>query len=303
LPGDPARLVAGENATPEVVEDIRHKLGLDIPLFDQFLVFIRRIFTGDLGSSYYTHVPVLSEIGYAYSMTIELIILAWLMGTSLGILVGNVAAMKKNTIVDYILNSSTLGLSSLPQFWVGMLFQIFFGVILGILPISGVYGYAQLQRITGLRLLDSMLTLNFTAFKDNLAHLILPSIALSLWIFPTVCSVTRTNLIEELKQPYIITARAKGVKERDVVIKHAFRNVLLPASTMMALRLTGLLGGTILIETVFSLPGLGSLLYNAMINRDLPVIESCVAVYAALTLIINTVLDVIYKIIDPRVEY
>jgi ABC-type dipeptide/oligopeptide/nickel transport system permease component len=302
LPGDPARLVAGENATPEVIENIRHKLGLDLPLFDQYVTFIRKIITGDFGESFYTHMPVMYEIGYAYSVTIELTILAWISGTLFGILFGILLAIKRNTIIDHVFNSLTFGIFSLPQFWVGMLLQLFFSVALGILPVSGMYEYAG-SKITGLQLIDAILTLNFVAFIGALKHLILPAITLALWIFPSVCTMTRASLIEELDQPYIATARAKGVTERSIVMKHAFRNVLLPVSTVIGLRLTALLGGTVLIETIFGLPGLGRLLFSAMSGRDLPLIQACVAVFAALTLIINTVGDILYKFIDPRVEF
>lgn len=303
LPGDPVAIMAGQNVPQEEIERIRHQLGLDRPLQEQFLSYVSDMLTGNLGESLRTHRAVTIELASAYPTTVELTIVSLLIGI-LGLPAGIVSVLKKDSIIDHFLRGFMLGGYSIPPFLLGMLLQIFFGWYLGILPISGRFpATLSVPKITGLYTLDSLIALNPNLFIESIKYLALPSVTLGLGMMPLIHRMARASILDQMREDYITTARAKGIPERIVVYKHALRNALLPIITVIGLSLSGLLGGTVLIETVFSLPGLGRLLVTGLLNRDFPVVQAVVLTYAIVVVVVNTAIDILYAVVDPRVKY
>lgn len=304
LPGDPIGMMVGEKTTAEEIARIRHLLGLDRPLHEQFFSYIHKMLTGDFGKSLVTMRPIMDELMDAYPTTIELTILAALIGVVIGLPMGIVSALKKDSIVDQFCGVFTFGTYSMPVFWLALLFQIFFALQLRILPVSGrIPVTMNIQRVTGLYTLDSLLTLNFNGFVESIRYLLLPSITLALIILPRISRIARANLLDQMSEDYVTTARAKGVPERTIVYRHALRNAFLPIMTAISLSVSGLLGGTVLIETIFSLPGLGRLLVAGLLDRNFPLVQAVVFIYAIVVVVINTVTDILYSVLDPRVRY
>lgn len=304
LPGDPVEALYGEKLTQESIDIMRHNLGLDRPLQTQYADFMIGLFRGDLGTSIWSHRSVVDELLYAYPATLELTILAMLLSTIVGFALGIAGAMKKDKIQDYLIRIFSLIGYSLPVFFIAQLLQYSLGVQLGLFPIQGRYS-ARLQysHITGFATIDTLLNGNVSGFANVLAHLFLPALALTFYVSALINRVTRANMIETLGEDYLLMARAKGLRESEVIYKHAFRNALLPVFTVVGLYFASLLGGAILTETVFSLPGIGRLLMDSVFRRDYPVIQGCVVVYALSVVVVTTVVDVLYAFLDPRIRY
>ncbi|MBA7572854.1 Dipeptide transport system permease protein DppB [subsurface metagenome] len=303
-PGDPAITIAGQHASPQVISAIREKYGLDKPLSTQYWIWLRQVLQGDLGRSIVSNEYVTKEILERFPNTIELTMFAMIFAVVIGSIAGIISASRQYSVFDYSFMGVALFGLSMPVFWLGIMLMMIFGVYLRWLPISGrISMMISFQRITGFYLLDSLITGNFEAFFSSLRYLILPSVALSTIPMATIARVTRSSMLEILRQDFIRTERAKGLSERMVIYKHAVRNAMIPVITVIGLNFGLLLAGAILTETVFSWPGIGRYVVNAVYMRDYPVVQGCVLFFALMFVIVNLITDIIYVYIDPRIHY
>jgi len=303
-PGDAAITIAGEHASPQIINAIREKYGLDKPLITQYWIWLKQVLHGDLGRSIVSNEYVTKEILERFPNTVELTIFAMIFAVVIGSIAGIISASRQYSVFDYSFMGVALFGVSMPVFWLGIMLMMIFGVYLRWLPISGrISMMISFQRITGFYLLDSIITGNFVAFISILRYLILPSIALSTIPMATIARVTRSSMLEVLRQDFIRTERAKGLSERMVIYKHAVRNAMIPVITVIGLNFGLLLAGAILTETVFSWPGIGRYVVNAVNMRDYPVVQGCVLFFASMFVIVNLITDIIYVYIDPRIHY
>ena len=303
-PGDPARTMLGQHATQQELNEIREKYGLDEPIYVQYAIWLNGVLHGDLGRSILTKELVVIEITERFPNTIELAIAAMIFAIIIGGLAGIISATKQYSITDYTVMGIALFGISMPVFWLGIMLMLIFGVILGWLPIGGrIDLIIPFQRVTGFMVLDSIITGNFKALISILKHLILPAIALGTIPMAIIARVTRSSMLEVLRQDFIRTERAKGLSERVVIYKHALRNAMVPVVTVIGLNFGLLLSGAILTETVFSWPGLGRLVVNAVYQRDYPLVVGCILIFAIVFVIVNLITDILYTFIDPRIKY
>lgn len=301
---DPASIILGQHATAEQVEKLREELGLNKPLYVQYWMFIRGVFHGNFGNSLISKTSVTKEILSRFPATIELALAAIIIASVFGILMGILSAVKQNSIVDYMsMFVSLLGVS-MPIFWLGLMLIVLFSVKLHLLPVSGRISIGmEPVHITGLYMLDSLISGNMVAFKDSFKHLILPAVALASYSTAIIARMTRSTMLEIIKQDYIRTARAKGLFEKAVILKHALRNALIPVTTVIGLQLGSLLGGAVLTETVFSWPGVGSYTIDAILKSDYPVVQGTVMILATVFVLVNLAVDLLYAYLDPRIKY
>lgn len=278
VPGDPALAILGEYATAEAVADLRARMGLDAPLPLQYVRFLGGVLTGDLGRSVTTNEPVLAEIARVLPGTATLAFTGLGLAVLIGVPAGVLAAVRRNRATDYLLMSGSLLGLSMPSFWLGILLLIVFAVQLGWFPVVG-----SLARTT----------------SGQLQALVLPALTLGLSTAGMIARMTRSSVLEVLNQDYVRTARAKGLHERVVVYRHALRNALIPIVTVVGLNLGYLLGGTVVVETLFVRAGLGQLLVGAILSRDYPQVEAAVGVYAVVVITINLLVDLAYGYLDP----
>ena len=304
IPGDPVRVMYGEELPEESIQQIRHTLGLDRPMYIQYTDYMTNFFRGDLGISFIYKIPVIEKIMYVYPVTIELTVFSILLTVIMGVPLGILAALKRDGFLDHLIRGVSLYLYSNPSFWTALLLQLMFGLWLGVLPLSGRTppGFA-VERVTGLLTLDSLLALDFKSFFSALSYLVLPALSLSLGSLPMLSRITRASLLDVLGEDYIKTARATGVSEIGIVYKHALRNSILPVITSIGFSFIWLLGGATIIEQIFGLPGLGKLLIDSMMGRDFNLLQGIVGVYAIVVVILNTFVDVVYAMADPRVKF
>jgi len=275
-PGDPAILLAGEFATPETLEAIRTRYGLDRPLPEQFALYLGALLQGDLGESARSRRPVLEELKTYFPNTVVLATAAILVALATGIPLGILAALRQGSWLDLgVMVLALLGVS-MPVFWFGLLAILIFSVELGWFPVAG---------------------------KGTLAHLVLPAVTLGINATALLARMTRGTLVEVLSQDYIRTARAKGLAERVVIFKHALRNALIPVVTVAGLEFGSLLAGAVITETIFAWPGLGHLLVGSILSRDYPVVQGAVLLVAFTFTLVNLMVDLLYAWIDPRVRY
>ena len=304
IPGDPVRVLYGEELPEEYIEEIRHELGLDRPMYVQYLDYMGKFFSGDLGISFRYKVPVWRKIIDVYPVTLELTIGAILMSTLMAIPLGIFAALKRDTFFDHAIRGLTLYLYSNPGFWIALLLQLFFGLFLGIFPISGRTPISvRITKITGLLILDGLLAGNIKGAIESMRYLFLPAFSIALSSLPMLSRITRASLIDVMGEDYIKTARATGVPERKVVYQHALRNALLPVITSLGFSFAWMLGGSTITEAIFGLPGLGSLLITSLTGRDFNLIQGIVGIYAIIVVMLNTVVDILYAMVDPRVKF
>jgi ABC-type dipeptide/oligopeptide/nickel transport system permease component len=276
VPGDPAVAIAGPQATPEYIEQVRREYALDRSLIEQYVIFLGKLFRGDLGKSARTGRPVGVEIGDKFPHTVELAVASLALASLFGIAAGVISATKQYSFFDYSsMVLSLIGVST-PVFWLGLMLMYLFAVRLGWLP-SGSRG--------------------------TILHLILPAVTLGAASMAIIARMTRSSMLEVLRQEYVVTARSKGLREAWVVVKHALRNALIPVVTVLGLQLGTLLGGAVLTETVFAWPGVGRLLVDSIRARDYPVVQGVVLLLAISFAAINLVVDVLYAILDPRIRY
>lgn len=276
LPGDPARVLAGLNASEDQVARLRAELGLDQSLLTQYWSFITGVLTGDLGTSARTSAPVSSEIAVRLPATLILAVVATIIGTIAGVTAGVVAAVRRNSIVDHVISSVAMMGVSMPVYWLGLLLILLFAVTLGWLPAAG---------------------------SGEPLSIVLPAVTLAAFSTALISRMTRASMLEVLGQDYVRTAEAKGAPPTTVIIRHGLRNAFIPILTVISLQFGALLGGAVLTETVFGWPGIGRLLVDSIGARDFAVVQGIVLVYAAAFILLNVIVDVLYVVVDPRIRY
>jgi ABC-type dipeptide/oligopeptide/nickel transport system permease component len=302
--GDPAQFILGARADPESIAALRQELGLDRPLLVQYAAFLSDAVRGDFGRSYRSNTPVIEEIAARFPATIELALSATGISVVVGVIFGTLAAVRRHAFLDYVSSTVVLLGVSIPTFWLGLILIIIFGLWLRWLPISGrVDPRLGADPSVPFLTLSSLLHGNWAVAKDALKHLILPALTLAAWPAAIVARMTRASLIESLGQDYVRTARGKGLAEDLIVRGHAARNALLPVLTVVGLEFGTLLGGAVVTETIFSWPGLGQLTVTAIGARDYQMVQGVVVLLAAVFVLLNLLVDVLYAVLDPRIRY
>jgi peptide/nickel transport system permease protein len=304
VPGDPARLAAGPQAREEQVESVRKEYGLDKPLAQQYLIYMKNLLKGDLGKSLQSRRPVVEDLQDYFPATLELTLVASIIAIIGGILLGMVSALKQNQFLDHFSRIFSLTGISMPVFWLGLLLVLLFYRDLSWLPFGGRLDASLTPptHITGLYLLDSVLTGNWETFWSAFAYLILPSISLSLGSLGVIARMTRASLLEVLPQDYVRTARAKGLQEKAIIYGHVLRNALFPIITISGLQIGSLLSGAFLVEVIFSWPGLGTYAMKAILFLDYNGIIGVTLLIGLVYMLTNLLVDILYFVVDPRVR-
>jgi len=285
IPGNPAAMMLGPEATPEEIDAFSRSMGLDRPIPIQFVEWISNVIRGDFGTSLFFQEQQVTKVVFEhFKVTLTLTVLGVILAIILGIITGVIAAINHNNILDRIIMIITSAGVSIPNFWLGLMLVLFFAIRLSILPPAG---FKPLSAGLG----------------ESLRYLILPAITLAFGQTSLIARMTRSNMLEVLRSDYVRTARSKGLSELMVNYKHALKNVLIPVITIIGLSFANLMGGAVVTEQIFNIPGVGRLLIKSVFTRDYPVIEGIVLYIAAMWVIINLVTDVLYVIIDPRIEY
>jgi peptide/nickel transport system permease protein len=284
VPGDPAMVMLGSDATPQQLEMMRKEMGLDQPLITQFMLWAGKAVRGDLGRSYFLNMSVTQAILQRFPATLELSVLALVLAVLIGVPLGIAAAVRQNTVYDQILMSVSLVGVSFPSFWIGLLLMLVFSVQFGIFPTGG---YVALNE----------------GFWPWLHRLILPALALGFQQSALIARMTRSSMLEVLRQDYVRTAKAKGMKSRTVIMKHALRNCLTTVVTVIGTSFSTLMGGAMVVETVFTYPGVGRLVVMAVQRRDYPLVQGTLMFIALVCVLVNLLVDISYSAIDPRIRY
>lgn len=276
IPGDAARMFAGEQASEEAVERIRKDMGIDRPVMEQYLLYLGRLVQGNLGTSFMTGRPVVVEIRTRFANTIQLAIAAIIFATVIGLSMGIISAANREHFWDYSFSVLSLLGISIPVFWLALMMMLLFSVQWGLLPTAGN-----------------------TTWK----HYLMPTFCLSVYSIAFITRMTRSSLLELLGQDFTRTARAKGLAEWIVIVRHVLRNALIPIITVIGLRFGYMLGGAVMTETIFAWPGLGRLLVVAVAQRDIPVVQGLLLVVASMFVLVNLIVDILYAVVDPRFRY
>jgi peptide/nickel transport system permease protein len=303
-PGDPVDIMLGEQqATPAQRAALRKDMGLDLPAPQRFIRFLENAATGNFGMSYFQRRPVVSVIAERLPATIELTLAALVIGVVVSIPLGVLAAIRKRTWIDRLATvGSLLGLS-MPGFWFGLLLMMLFGVWMQWLPISGRSDIAgQVPVVTHFLTIDAMLAFNFEVLQSALSHLVMPALTLGLPMAAVLMRVTRASMLEVLRQDYVTFAQAKGLSTRRVLYVHALKNALIPTVTMAAMEVGSLLGGSMIVETIFGWPGLGRVVVDSIFTRDYPLIQAAILLYALTYVFVNFLADILYTVLNPRVR-
>ena len=306
VPGDPIEARTGERGiAPERLAQLRHELGLDQPVWEQFLHYANGLIHGDFGVSIVTKTPVLQEFAILFPATLELAFCALVFAVVLGIPAGVLAAVKRGSFFDHSVMTVALAGYSMPIFWWGLLLIMFMSEYLGLTPVSGRMDLINyyFEPVTGFMLIDSLLSDQEGAFGAAVSHLILPSIVLGTIPLAVIARMTRSSMLEVLGEDYIRTARAKGLTRMRVIVVHALRNAMLPVVTVIGLQVGTLLAGAILTETIFSWPGLGRWLIDALQRRDYPVVQGGVLLVATMIILVNLLVDLLYGVVNPRIRH
>jgi peptide/nickel transport system permease protein len=276
IPGDPVQAMLGESAAPADIAVLRGRLGLDRPLIAQYGAFLEGLVTGDLGTSLRTNQTVVSVLAERLPATVELAAAAMLVALVFALPIGTLAAARAGTRLDHMTMTAALVGISMPNFWLGPLLAIVFSIVLGWLPVSG---------------------------RGTPAHLILPAVTLAAPLAAVLARMTRASVLEELRELYVLAARARGVSRARAVLRHAFRNSLVPIVTLLGLQLGGLLTGAVITETIFAWPGVGRLLIQSIGFRDYPMVQGCILLIAVMYVSLNLFADLLYGMLDPRIRY
>lgn len=306
VPSDPAAAWVGPRPTQEQIARATKELGLDRPLYEQYLRFMGALLRGDLGTSVKTHQPIATDLKTFLPATLELVLAAMVMAVVIGIPLGVLSGAKKGGLLDHQTRLFSIAGVSMPTFWLGLLLQLLFFSKLGLLPLGGristeVALYHPVTPITGFYLIDTAITGNWVAFKDALLHIILPAFALATYAIGLTIRMTRSSMIEVLNEKYILAARVAGIPERTVLFTLALKNAIIPTITVLGLSFVYSLTGAILVEVIFSWPGLGSYVTDAVLNVDFPVVVSVTLVVTVFYVFINLFLDLIQAQLDPRI--
>jgi peptide/nickel transport system permease protein len=305
IPGDAALAILGERATEEALTELRHQMGLDQPLYKQYGVFLWDLVHFDLGRSFKTNQPVIDEILRKFPATVELTLAAMIFSIFFGMAAGIIAAVNRGKFWDYTTMFGSLAGISMPIFWLGLMLILLLAYTFPIFPSSQRLDAVldlDIQHRTHFYLIDTLLAGNFAAFRDAIAHLILPAITLGTVPLAIIARMTRSSLLEILNQQYIVTAYAKGLPKRVVILKHALKNSIIPVLTVIGLEFGYLMGGAILTEHIFSWPGLGSWLRAAVEARDIRPVQGGVLFVATVFMTVNLIVDLLYAYFDPRIR-
>ena len=320
IPGDPAVAMLGEHAAEENVERIREKLGLNRPMFldrealaegdiggffdSQYIRYMKRLFVLDLGDSIHRRIPVAETLALRFPATIELSLLAMFIAILIGVPVGILSAAKRNSVIDSVTMVGSLIGVSMPIFWLGLMEIMLFAVFLQWLPAGGRLSTGiEIESITHLHLIDSILTGNYEGFKDALQHIFMPAIALATIPMSIIARMTRSSMLDVLQEDYVRTAKAKGLGRGLVLFRHALKNAALPVVTIIGLQMGTLLAGAVLTETIFSWPGIGRWVYDSILARDYPIVQGGTLVIALVFVGVNFLVDIMYGFLDPRIRY
>jgi peptide/nickel transport system permease protein len=303
-PGSPVDLATEAARDPKEIERIRQEWGLDRPIPVQYADYMAGVVRGDFGRSFFGNSPVSGVIAERFPATLELAILGMLLGGIVGITLGVIAAVRENSPVDTLARALALTGISLPTFWLGLMFIGLFAVTLDWLPVGGRFdARTEFDTLTGFYLLDALLRGDPAAAWTALKHMLMPAAVLGLFIAGFIARMVRAMVLDAMRQDYVRTARAKGLGERIVVVRHGLRNALLPTVTIMGLQFGNLLGGAAVTETVFSWPGLGKLMVDAINLHDFPQVQASILLLATTYVIVNLIVDLLYAVIDPRIRY
>ncbi len=308
IPGDPAHVIAGMYASEEQVQRLRQEFGLDRPLWEQYWLSLRRmVLQGDLGTSLYTNRPVLTDLITYFPATFELTTFAMLLAIALGIPLGVLSARRTNQAADHATRFGSVAGLSMPAFWLGLLLQIVLGFSWGLLPARGrvdsiVTLDHPIRELTGVYLFDTLATGNWAGFRDVAAHIFLPGLVLALAPLGLIARMTRSSLLDVLREEYIKTARGAGLPERRVIYRHGLRNALIPTVTVIGSMYGFLLGGSFVVESVFDWPGIGLWGVNAILNLDFPAIIGLTLLYSLMRVASNIVVDLSYYFLDPQIK-
>lgn len=280
IPGDPALLLAGEHAPAYIVAEVRHTYGLDKPIYVQYVYFMKALAELNLGQSLSYHISVVTLLRQRLPVSLEVVLFTTIITTIVSLPLGMLSALKKDGWFDNIVRSSLMVTMVMPSFWIGIIFIIIFSVKLGMFPVSG-YGHGLFGHIK---------------------HLFLPSLTVSLGIAPILIRALRTSILENMEADFARTARAKGLSERTVIGVHVLRNALIPWLTLLGLSIGSLMGGTVITEKVFGLPGAGALLIDSITAQDYPVVQAATLVFAIMVILVNLLTDILYSFLDPRIR-
>ncbi|HET8903031.1 MAG TPA: ABC transporter permease subunit [Saccharospirillum sp.] len=305
IPGDPITIMGGERGFSEDKRaELEAMLGLDKPIWQQYFVYLGNILQGDLGTSYVTSQPVLSEFMTLFPATVELTVCAAIFAVITGLTLGILAAIKRGGLLDHTVMTISLTGYSMPIFWWALLLILLFSVNLGWTPVSGRLDVMfWVDEVTGFMLIDTLLSDEDGAFLSALSHLVLPAIVLGTIPMAVIARMTRSSMLEVLGEDYIRTARAKGLSKRRIIVKHALRNALIPVITVMGLQVGLLLSGAILTETIFAWPGIGKWLVESIGRRDYPVVQGGLLLIATIIIMVNLLVDLMYGVVNPRVRH
>ena len=303
IPGDPARLIAGDRASDELVAGIRHQLGLDLPLYQQYGRYLLDLVQGDLGTSIRTNRPVLEDLQAFFPATLELAVVALFLAIVVGVPLGVLSAVYHNRAIDQIARTLAVTGISTPAFWLGLGAIVLFYGHLGWLPGGGRLseGLAPPTTITGFYLIDALLAGNFSLFVDALKHLILPAATLGFVTLGVIARQIRSAMLDQLGEDYIRTARAYGLSRWTVILRHALPNALIPSVTVLGLTLGDLLYGAVLTETVFAWPGMGAYVVKSIQSLDFPAVMGFASLVSFIYVLLNMAIDLLYRVIDPRI--
>lgn len=306
VPGDPIEVRRGERGiSPERLEQLRHEMGLDQPIWKQFLDYVWGLLNGDFGTSIISKSPVLHEFFTLFPATLELAVCAIVFAIALGIPAGVIAAARRGSFYDQALMGSALTGYSMPIFWWGLMLILVMSNTLHLTPVSGRVDLIKYfyKPVTGFMLIDSLISGQKGAFRDAVQHLILPTIVLGTQPLAVIARMTRSSMLEVLEDDYVRTARAKGLSPQRVIGLHALRNALIPVVTVIGLSIGGLLAGAVLTETIFSWPGVGKWLIESISRRDYPALQGGIMLISTMVIVVNVLVDMLYGLINPRIRH
>ncbi len=305
VPGDPVQIMSGDRGLPaEVYAERLAALGLDRPVWEQYVDYIAKMAQGDLGRSIYTKESVLTEFAARFPATLELAAAAIFFAVLVGLPAGMIAAVRRKSVTDYSVMTVALAGYSMPVFWWALILVLIFSMTLGWTPVSGRMGLIYFfEPVTGFVLIDTLILGEYDAFWSALRHLALPAVALGTIPMAVIARMTRSAMLEVLQEDYVRTARAKGLSPFRVVAVHALRNALIPVVTVIGLQVSTLFSGAVLTETIFSWPGIGKWLIEALSRRDYPILQGALMLIATTTILVNLVMTLTYGIINPRIRH
>ena len=304
VPGDPIEVMVGERRLDPIVHaEMVKRMGLDLPLYEQYGVYLAKLCHGDFGLSLVSREPVAKEFAALFPATMELALASLILASIVGLVLGTIAALKRGSWLDQgVMGLATVGYS-MPVFWWGLILIMFFSVQLGWTPVSGriAIEYDIVPR-TGLMLIDTLLSNEVGAFRSALRHLLLPTLVLGTIPMAVIARMTRSSMLEVLREDYVRTARAKGLSPSRVIIVHALRNALIPVMTVVGMQTGSLLAGAVLTETIFSWPGIGKWLIDSIARRDYPVVQTAILMSASIFIGVNLIVDLLYTVVNPRIR-